>query len=474
MVRLLGWLPFLAVAMLSAAPEVSEDRRLALASKLSPEGLAGRLAEALKNDWGLKALNERIELLQASPISRVRQDSHGLWEDHLFSADEAGRLILRPERRAEFERLRARRAAGLARFDGFSKRLDEIGERIVADTDLEKEARAGWKERDWRLGLFNAYVCGGVGDSDLDVDQQFDVRLAVWLLPSGGKLRVSEPGHTHIARLISDVYGLLDEVKKYEPGYLKLMAKADPETAKAAAAEEVVLLACAKLAADVKADNSDALTKLIGLDPKDAVRDAQAMIQATARLKPRIDAIAAALADDTRSSDLKTFLKDDRARVLLTVKLTPTDARLTTQLDWFFAHILPGAWCEAKGDQLVLKSALFRDHKGESSAATFRAHTYGSWTIQLRGMQRLFLSTAERCADPEIADFCRDLDVLAILRQDVNRICEANVAAVEDRGMETFTKLYFAEKDGKLVVRADREKTIEALLARAEELKPKN
>jgi hypothetical protein len=475
MVRMLAWLPILVASLVFAAPEVSEDRRLELTSKLAVEGLAGRLAEALRTDWGMRALNERIDQIQAAPLNRVRQDAHGLWEEHYFAADESGRLILRPERRAEIDRLRGRKAAALGRFELFSKRLDEIGERIVAETDPEKEAKAGWKERDWRLQLFNAYVCGGVGDSDLDLDQLFDTRLLLWLLPStGGKLRISQPGEAQITRLMTDVYGLVDEAKKYEPSYLKLAAKADPATAKAASADEVVLLACAKLAAEVKTENADALARLVSLDFKDAVRDAQAAIQAAARLKPRIDAVVAALGDDTRSSDLRTLLKDDRARLMLTVHLTPNDARLTAQFDWFFPNILPAGWCDPRGDKLVFKPSLFKDQRGESSAATFRAHTYYSCSYQLPGLQQLFLSTAERTADPEIAEFCRDLESLAILRQDESRISEARQVALQDRGLETFTKLYFVEKEGKLVVRPDRQKAIESLLGRAEELKPKN
>jgi len=474
MVRLLASLPFLAASLLLAAPEVPEDRRIELTSKLSSEGLAGRLAEALRSDWGLRALNERIDLLQTAPLLRVRSTGHAQWEEYYFATDESGRLQLRPERRAEIDRLRARKAAAMARFDFFCKRLDDIGDRIVAETEPEKEVKAGWKDREWRLWMFNAYVCGGVPDSDLDLEQVFDTRLLLWLMPSNGKLRVTAPGEPQVAHLVSEVYGLLEEVKKYEQPYLKLAAKSDPATAKAASADEVVLLACAKLALDVKAENGDALTKLVALDFKDAVRDAQAMIRAAAQLKPRIDAVAAALADDTRSNDLKTFLKDDRARILLTVKLTPTEARLNQQLDWFFPNILPNGWCDTKGDKLAFKNNLFRDQQGQNTAAQFRAHTYDSCTFQLRNLQQLYVSTAERCADPEIAEFCRDLEALAILRQDESRIREMQVAAVQDLGLGTFTKLYFVEKDGKLVVRPERQKSIESLLARAEELKPKN
>lgn len=474
MVRLLGWLPFLAVSILSATPEISEDRRVELTSKLHPEGLSGRLAEALRTDWGLRALNERVDLIQLSATSRIHGDAHGLWEDHYFSADESGKLILRPERRAEIDRLRARKTAALARFELFSKKLDEIGERIVAESDAEKEIKAGWAERGWRTWMFNAYICAGVPDSDLDLEQMFDTRLLLWILPSNGKLRVSEPGEAHVTRLMTEVYTLLDDVKKYEQAYLKLAAKSDPATAKAASAEDVVLLTCAKLAVDVKAENTDALTRLVALDFKDAVRDAQAMIRAAAQLKPRIDALASALGDDTRSNDLKTFLKDDRARLMLTVKLTPTDERLNAQFDWFFKNILPGGWCEAKGDKLVFKPHLFKDHRGETAAAQFRAHTYNSCTYQLRNLQQIYLSTAERCADPEIAEFCRDLESLPLIRQDESRIRESRLVAVQDRGLETFTKLYLMEKEGKLVVRPEREKAIESLLARVEELKPKN
>jgi hypothetical protein len=64
--------------------------------------------------------------------------------------------------------------------------------------------------------------------------------------------------------------------------------------------------------------------------------------------------------------------------------------------------------------------------------------------------------------------------MLGLLRQEVSRICESRVAALQGRGIELFQALYFAEKDGKLVVRPDHEKTLESLLRRAEELKPKN
>lgn len=473
MVRVLAWLPLLTASLLFAAPEGSEDRRLDFVSKLSPEGLSGRLAEAMRTDWGVKAFNERIDLLQASQLNRIRQDGHGLWEEHYFAADESDRLSLRPERHADFDRLRARKDALLARFEIFGKRMDEIGGKIVAETDHEKDLKAAWMERDWRVGLFNAYICGGVPDSDLDLDQMFDTRLLLWLLPAGGKLRVSAPGEAQLARLISEVYGFLDEVKKYEQPYLKLAAKSDPATAKAASADEVVMLACAKLAVDVKAENGDPLTKLVSLDFKDAVRDAQAMIRATAALKPRVDAVVAALADDTRSNDLKTFLKDDRARLMLTVKLIPTDARLLSQFEWFFDKMLVPGWFDAKADKLAFKATMFKDGRGEITPAHYRGHT-STWSFQLRGMQQLFLSTAERCADPLIAEFCRDLEVLGLLRQDQSRICEATSIAVQDRGLDMFAKLNFVDKEGKLVVRPERQKSVESLLARAEELKPKN
>ncbi len=474
MVRMLGWLPFLAVTALSARPEVSEDRTLQLTSKLSADGLAGRLGDALKTDWGRRAFQERLELLQA--VSLGGASAHAQWEEHYFAPDEAGRLVLRPERRADFERLKARRAASLARFEKYSKRLDEVGERIVEENELDKAAKAGWKEREWRIGLYNAYVSGGLPDSDLDPDQILDARLLVYLHPRADRrLRLSDAGQGPVHQLMSEVYGLLDEVKKYEAAYLKLMARADAATAKAASADDVVMLACAKLSQELKAGGDDALTRLVGLDPKQAVEDAQATIRIAARLKPRIDAVAAAMADDdTRSSDLKTFLKDERARTLLALRLTPSEAETNARLDRFFANVLPGAWCDAEGGKLTFKRGLFKNPNGES-VQTFRAYTYDTWGgLQLRGMQQLFLSTAERCVDPQVAEVLRDLDLMSVLRQDVARINESRAAAIRHDGVELFTKLNLVEKDGKLVVQPGREKSIESLLARVEELRPKN
>jgi hypothetical protein len=475
MVRAIAALAVLLLG-LGADAQISEESHLQLVSKLSPDGLAGRLAEALKSDWGRKALNERVDLVMAGPLTRIRRASHGHWEDHYFAADAEGRLVLRPERKAEFERLVGRKPLALARFDQFSRRLDELSSRIAEENELDKGAKAGWSERDWRVGMFNGYVAGGVGDSDLDAEQVLDTRIVLWLTAgSNGTLRISAPGVGPITGLIHEVYGLTDEIKKYEPGYLKIVAKADPATAKAASADEVVAIACLKLSAEIRETKADAVTKLLELDPKAAIKDAEAMIREVARLKPRLDAIAAALAaDDTRSNDLKTLLSDPRMRVLLVHRLTPTDASLEARFDWYFKNIIPGGWCEAKDDKLVFKRHLFRSHTGENTVQGFRAHTYDSWSFQLRGMQQLFRSTAERCADAKIADILRDFDVLALLRQDEHRISEARAAAVQDLSVETFLKLHFVEKEGKLVVRADREKSIESLLARAEELRPKN
>ena len=460
---------------LGAQAQIPEENHHQLVSRLSPDDLAGRLAEALKSDGGRKALNERIDLVMAGPLNRIRRASHGHWEDHYFSDDSEGRLVLRPERKAEFERLVGRKPLILARFEKFCKRLDDLAARISEESDLDKGAKAGWSERDWRLGMFNGYVAGGVGDSDLDAEQMLDTRIVLWLTAGPtGTLRITAPGVAPIAALIHEVYGLTDEIRKYEPGYRRIVAKADPQTAKAASADEVLAIACLKLAAEIKETKADAVTKLLELDPKEAVRNAEAIIKELTRLKPRLDALAAALAaDDTRSNDLKTLLSDPRMRILLVHQLT-TDAALDARFDWYFKNVIPGGWCDARDDKLVFKRHLFRSHTGENTVQGFRAHTYDSWSFQLRGMQQLFRSTAERCADPEIADVLRDIDMLPILRQDEARLGEMRAVAVQDTGVDAFAKLNLIEKEGKYVVRPDREKSIESLLARAQELRPKN
>lgn len=476
MLRLLGWLPILAATALFAHPEITEDRTLQLTAKLSGEGLAGRFAEALKTDWGRRAFNERLELLQAVALSGARQDAHRLWENHYFSADETGRLTLRPERQAEWTRLKNRRDAAVARFEKYSKRLDEIGARILEENDLDKAAKAGWSEKNWRRGLYNAYVCGGVPDSDHDLDQTLDTRILLWIhARPDRKLRLSEPGEAPVRQLIAEVYGLADEVKKYEGPYLKLVTKSDPATAKAASAEAVVAIACAKLSIEIRASGGDALAKLVDLDPRKAVEDAQATIRAAAQLQPRLDAVASALADDdTRSADLKNFLNDERARVLLALKLTPSETEIQARLDRFFQNVLPGAWCEAKGENYVFKRGLFRSGNGDS-IETFRAYTYETWGgVQLRGMQQLFCSTAERCVDGATADVLRDWDLLPVLRQDVQRLGESRQALIRHDAVELFVKLHLVDKDGKYVVASGRETAIESLLARADELKPRN
>jgi len=472
--------PLVAVFLLLLGPlsasALREDRHDRLVAKLAADGLSGRLAEALKTEWGRKAYDERMEILTAGPLARARRDSHGHWEEHYFAPDAAGRLVLRPERQADFERLVARKPLAVVRFDKFCRRLDEVGGRIQEENDLDRAAKEGWKERLWRLGMFNYYVSGRLADAELDLDQVLDTRLLLWLVPGPqGKLQVSEPGSRSIAALISEIYGMSDEVKKVERAYLKLVAKADPETAKAASADDVVTLACLKFSEEIKAAGVDPLTTLLDIDPKEAIRNAEPLLREAARLKPRIDAIAAAVSDENvRSADLKLFLSDPRLRVLLVRRLTPTESAIAPQFDWYFNSIMPAEWCEDRDGKLVFKRRLFRTPSGESTVQGFRAHTYDAWHNQLRNLQQLFLSTAERCADGAIAAVLRDPDVLTLLRQDEARISEMRVIAVQDASLDAFLKRYFVEQDGRHVVRPDSAASIEALLARAEELKPKN
>ena len=51
--------------------------------------------------------------------------------------------------------------------------------------------------------------------------------ICSFFIPGLGQLVQGRP----VTALIHEVYGLTDEIKKYEPGYLKLVSKADPQTA---------------------------------------------------------------------------------------------------------------------------------------------------------------------------------------------------------------------------------------------------
>lgn len=456
-----------------ARPDMSESRMRDLASRLSTEGQAGRLAKELQTYTGRRALLDRLNLLLLGSISRVRQDAQGLYEDHLFSTDPDGRLVLRPEGRAELERLKRRIPLSMSRFEAFSKRLDEIGERIACEDDLERAATAGWKARDWRLSLFCHYVSGGLADADHDSEQVLETRVRLWLVPTqDGKLRVSDPGEGRIAELQRDVYGLMDEAKKYESAFQKLVSRADPETAKAASRDGISLLAGARLAIDLRSEGGDALAKLFDLDPKAVVRDAEEVLRQGESLSASLDAIKSALVDDdTRTLDLKNLLGDPRARLLLVLKLRPSPADLKARFDRFFTDVLPQAWFDVKGEKLVWKRSMFRDWQNHDTVEALRSRTYDSWTIQLRNLQMIFLSAAERSADPEVAELLRNVEALSLLRQETARVTEARAIQVEEQGTDLFVRLYFVEKDGHLVVRPERQAQMESLLARAEELR---
>src|SRR6185436_15447543 len=97
-----------------------------LAEKLSKEGLAGRLADALAGDAGVQAVHEKIDFLLAARISRFERDAVGHLEDYLFTVDASGDLHLRPERKPEIDALVKRLPFAARAMTGFSRRADDL------------------------------------------------------------------------------------------------------------------------------------------------------------------------------------------------------------------------------------------------------------------------------------------------------------------------------------------------------------
>jgi hypothetical protein len=464
-VVLLGMLP---------APDGYDEALQQLCARLSPEGTSGRVALLAKSESGLKALRERIDLLLASPLGKARGNARGLFEDYYFSADPDGNFTLRAERRAELEQLKSRVTLSLRRFEIFNRRLDEIGDRILEENEQDKAAKAGWQLKPWRRHFFNTHLAGALVDADHDPRQILDSLLLRNLVTGAdGKLRINPFLRSRVTELIKAVYTLMDEAKKHEESYLKLAAKGYyGDTSRSGGSDTAALIVCTFLAQELRKDGGDSMQKLLGLDLKKIHEEVEEILGISDEIRGTLDTLVSRLAEDDQATlDLQLFLKDDRARIVLARRVSPTDDGLNQRLHWFFPHVLPSAWLSSQGDHLVVKRGAYRNERGEETGKAFWAATFVMCESQFRAAHEPFVSIAERCLETDVAALLRNPDALPVLRQEAARIQEVESISIRNQGVAIFNRCYFTEAEGRLVVRPQRLEQIEELFRREEELR---
>jgi hypothetical protein len=442
---------FWIAAMLVSTPAFAQEDLDARLEALAPK-VPGTLGELCASEFGRAAIREKIEALVNHRAGRLDRDPYGHYEERMFVRDETGALRVRPERKADVDRLAAEVAATPRRMAAFNRRALEMVGKIAGDGEMEKKARAWWSDSTFRIAFFTARA-GELRELE-----------AADILPD---LVGPEP--------IAAVYATLDQIQALEKSYQKVLAHADEEVRKNLEGSTLFVLArVLRQAAEGAPEPIGAVAEqdtgeksvafnvpLAGL--VEPFREAR---KALVEIGPWFEKAAQA---STKADETLDFLKNERARAVVAERLTAMRAEQRARADAVFAEILADGF-EAKGETLTVKKGRYvGDDQADSPAALEAEHkgvVDGFW-----GGRYPFDLIAEHCADPKTAEvFASPFGTLA-LHEEVNRVAGELRQKIADRGFEFFVGLYLEKKGDGFEVRPERVAKVQELAVRAAQIK---
>jgi len=403
----------LALVLMAAAAQ--EDIK-ALGEKLSKEGLTGRLAEALATDAGVQAVQEKIDFLLAARISRFERDATGHFEDHLFTTDGNGDLHLRPERRPDVDTLVRKLPLAPRAMSGFSRRADDIVRRL-GDGPMEKRAKLSWGDPGFRTAFFHRHP---------ELRELDDAELV---------RAVSTPTPEQV-----------EEVKKYEKSYLKLVTKvADGPTREALAADSSAIF-------------------LIGRVIRQAAEGAPAPIGALTEAGEITFTVELPdLLAEVRAGEKLLAAKDDPARMLMAERMLGLRQEQRRKAEEIMNAVLEDGFA-AEGDTLKIKQGRYE------SADALGAELDGIIAEFDGTIRQDFDRIAERCLDAGVIALFEDRAGTYLLQEFRDRVIAELAETTRRQGLDGFIRIYLAKQDVGYVVRPERAARVEAILKRAADI----
>jgi len=418
-----------------------EARLDRLAGSLEADAASSALAELTRGEHGRQAIREKIEALVAARTARLDRDPQSPYEDWLFSRDERGELRARPERRAEFERLAAETSKARARMASFYSRCDAFVARIAGEGEMEKRARAGWSNPEFRSAYFNLRA-GELQEPDLEA-----------------LFREVRDG-------ADELQARLEEMAPLTGSYFKQVAALRDDAARGRLVTENALLAVLGRVLRQAAEGSERV--LGGISTADDGRKDVAFNIPLAELAPLVGEVEAAAAA------LAPLLKDRPAahRVLLAEAVLGLREARKAVADDVFAEIVEDGFEEAGGVLRVKKGRYVDGDMNESQETLENEHR--SLIDVFRGSRGAFDQLVELCADPAEAAPFADLPATFIVQEHQSRVVDELREAIRARAYDLFAELYLEKKGGRWAVRPARAGRIEELVRRAAEIQKEN
>jgi hypothetical protein len=453
----------------------------ALSEKISKDGLSGKLAEAAASDAGIQAIHEKIDFLLAARISRFERDAVGHLEDYLFSADDNGDLRLKPARKAELDALVLRLPLAPRAMSGFSRRADDLIHRL-GESEMDKRAKAVWGDPDFRTAFFHrhpelrerdeAEILDAVGFRGLERGQD-------------GKLRLAGPYAAELKGRAASIAEELEEVKKYEKSYLKLVSAVADGTSRAQLSTDAAALfligrvlrqvrdgAPTPIGSVTQGDEENKIEPkisfagdLAALLPE--LKEAEKMLAEVAK---GLDRIAREIGDagDEERKLLEVF-RNASARVLLAERVLDLREEQKRKTDEIMNAVLEDGF-EADGDKLKVKPGRYVDGDGKDSPDALYTELHGIIEEFNGAVRQDFDRIAERCLDPGVIALFEDRSGTYLLQEFRDRVVDRLADATRRSGMELFVRTYLTKQGDAYVVRPERALRVEAILKRANDI----
>jgi hypothetical protein len=453
----------------------------ALSEKISKDGLAGKLAEAAASDAGVQAIHEKIDFLLAARISRFERDAVGHLEEYLFTADENGDLHVRPAHKAELDALLLRLPIAPRAMSGFSRRAGDLVHRL-GDSEMDKRAKAVWGDPEFRTAFFHRHP----ELRELDDAEILDA-VGFRGLEKGadGKLHLAGPYAGELKGRMAGTFQQLEEVKKYEKSFLKLVTAVNDEGARTTLSSDAGVLfligrvfrqlnegAPAPIGALAEGDEENKIEPKISFtgelgDLAPEVREAQKTLAELTKDLERLAGEINAAGEEERN--LLEFLRNERARVLLAERVLDLREEQKRKSDEIMNAALEDGF-EADGDKLKVKAGRFVDGDGKDSPDALSTELHGIIEEFNGAMRQDFDRIAERCLDPGVIALFEDRPGTYLLQEFRDRVVDRLADATRRGGLDLFIRTYLLKQGDVYVVRPERAARVEAILRRAADI----
>lgn len=445
-----------------------------LAAKLSKDGISGRLADAAASDAGVQAVEEKIEALLYSRIARLERDPSGCFEDYLFSTDANGDLVLRPERRTEFETLRQRLPGALKAMAAFNLRANAIVQRLGDADPMDRLAKKAWADSGFRAAFFHRHPAELRERDDAELlDLQGFRGLE---RQADGKLRLAGPYARELRDRVEEIAARLEEIKAYEKAYLRQVAAvADPDARAALARPHAAVFLLGRVLREIAEGATAPIGALKEGDPAVAfaldlaeyaalVKDGE---RTAAALGPLLEPAIRDLDGDARVVEV---LKDESARVLIAERMLAARDDQRAKADEIMNSTLTEDFT-AEGERLTVKKGRHVDENGQESPEALTA-ALNTVTEEFAGTIRQdFDRIAERCVDADVISVLENKAGTYLLMEYRDRVLDRMVHAVRQGGLDAFVRAYLVRQGDGYAVRPDRTTRVEALLRRIEQIR---